>query len=80
MEKGAKMKININVENGTLSNEELKKLVQCIRDIEQNNPVRTIYIWIDAPDKKIEEMKELIDSVKPGFSHKAVFDFRKEGK
>lgn len=69
------LKIEITVD-GTLSNEELKKLLQCIRDIEQNNPMRTIYIWIDALEKKLEELKEVIDSIEPSFAHKLVFKKR----
>ncbi len=64
--------INIYVENGCLSTEELKKLAQCIREIEQNNTERLIKIWMDTPEKTVEEMKDVIGSVKPGFPHNMV--------
>ena len=64
--------INIYVENGCLSTEELKKLTQCIREIEQNNTERFIKIWMDTPEKTVKEMEEVIGSVKPGFPHKMV--------
>lgn len=64
--------INIYVENGCLSSDELKKLTQCIREIEQNNTERLIKIWMDTPEKTVEEMEDVIGSVKPGFPHKMV--------
>jgi lipoate synthase len=54
------MEINISVDNDTLSEDELKKLVQCIREIEQNKPERHINIFIDAPEKTMKEMKYII--------------------
>lgn len=64
--------INIYVENGCLSANELKKLTQCIREIEQNNTERLIKIWMDTPEKTVEEMEDVIGSVKPGFPHTMV--------
>lgn len=64
--------INIYVENGCLSTDELKKLAQCIREIEQNNTDRLIKIWMDTPEKSVKEMEDVIGSVKPGFPHKMV--------
>ena len=51
--------INICVENGCLSVDEYKKLTQCIREIEQNNTERLIKIWMDTPEKTIEEMEDV---------------------
>ncbi len=64
--------INIYVENGCFSTGELKKLTQCIREIEQNNTERLIKIWMDTPEKTVEEMEDVINSAKPGFPHKMV--------
>ncbi len=64
--------INIYVENGCLSTDELKGLVQCIRDIEQNNTERHIKILMDTPEKSVDEMKDVIGSVSPGFPYKAI--------
>lgn len=52
--------INIYVENGCLSTDELKKLTQCIREIEQNNTERLIKIWMDTPEKTAEEMEDVM--------------------
>ncbi len=64
--------INIYVENGCLSTDELKKLTQCIREIEQNDTKRLIKIWMDTPEKTVKEMEDVFSSVKPGFPHKMV--------
>ena len=64
--------INIYIENGCLSTDELKKLTQCIREIEQNDTGRLIKIWMDTPEKTVKEMEDVIGSVKPGFPHKMV--------
>lgn len=64
--------INIYVENGCLSADELKKLTQCVREIEQNNTERVIKIWMNTPEKTVEEMENVINSIKPGFPHKMV--------
>lgn len=64
--------INIYVENGCLSTNELKKLTQCIREIEQNDTERLFKIWMDTPEKTVEEMKDVIGSAKPGFPHMMV--------
>lgn len=54
--------INICVENGCLSTEELKKLRQCIREIEQNNTERLIKIWMETPEKAVEEISFMEDT------------------
>ena len=36
------MEINISVKDDTFSEDELKKLMQCIREVEQNKPGRHI--------------------------------------
>lgn len=61
--------INICVENGCLSTDELKKLIQCIREIEQNNTERLFKILMDTPEKTVEEMKNVMNSANPGFPH-----------
>lgn len=70
--KEAGTKIDIYVDNGHLSVDELKKLAQCIREIDQNNPQRTIKILMDTPENTVGEMKDVIDSVEPKFPYKLV--------
>lgn len=64
--------ISIYIDNGSLSTDELKKLTQCIREIEQNNGERSIKILINTPEKTIEEMEDIINSVNPEFLYKTV--------
>lgn len=64
--------INIYVENGYLSADELKKLTQCVREIEQNDTERLFKIWMNTPEKTVEEMKDIMNSVEPGFPHKMI--------
>jgi len=64
--------IIILVENGCLSVDELKKLTQCIREIEQNNTDRVINIFMDTPDKTVEEMRDIINSASPAFPYMTV--------
>lgn len=71
-------KINISIENDTLSVDELKKIVQCIREIEQNKPERHISVLMDTPEKTVKEMEDVIDSAHPGFPFKAVIEFKNE--
>lgn len=74
------MNINISVDNDTFSEDELKKLVQCIREIEQNIPERHIDIWIDSSEKSMEEFKRVISSIRPEFPYIKVIEFEKETK
>lgn len=74
------MNINISTNNDTFSEDELKKLVQCIREIEQNRPDRHIDIFIDSSERTVEEMKNVILSIKPEFPYLKVVEFEKETK
>lgn len=67
------IKINISTDD-TLSNEEIEKLLQTVRDIEQNKPNRHISVWIDAPDKSVKEMKDMMNSVGPALPYKTVIE------
>lgn len=73
-------KIDIYVDNGCLSVDELKKLAQCIREIEQNNPQRVIKILIDTPEKTVSEMKGVLDSIEPNFPYKLVVELPRTHK
>ena len=69
------MEINISVVNDKFSEDEMKKLLQCIREIEQNKPERHISMFIDSRDSSVKDMKELISSVKPGFPYLTVIPY-----
>jgi len=72
--------VTITVENDTLSAKELNKLVQCIREIEQNKTERHINVLMDTPEKTVKEMEEILDCINPVFPFKTVIEFGKKGK
>lgn len=72
------MEINISIIDDILSEDELKKLMQCVRDIEQNKPERHINIFINSPESTTEEMKELLSSISPGFPFMKIIKFDKK--
>ena len=73
-------KITIVVANGALSVDELTKIAQDIRDIEQNNPRRFVTVLFDVPDRTVDELKKIMDSVKPVMPFKTVIEFEKKDK
>lgn len=56
----------------SFSVEELKKLTQCLREIEQNNPLRHINVFMNTPERTVGEMVDILGSVKPGMNVKAI--------
>ena len=71
------MNINISFDSNTLSEEELKKLVKCIRDIEKNNPIRNIKIRIDSQEKIIENIEDIMLTVRSNLPIMRVLGFKK---
>jgi len=67
------MRISIRTLGGELTQEELLKLLQCVRDIEQRNPARTIVISVDAPTFKASELTRVLDSLKPPLRYRQEF-------
>lgn len=55
-----------------LSKEELKELLQKIRDIEQREPSRLFHIGIKLPDWSKEDVLEVLRSVDPPFPKEIV--------
>ena len=71
------MNINISFDSNTLSEEELKKLVKCIRDIEKNKPIRNIKIRIDSQEKIIENIEDIMLTVRSNLPNMRVLGFKK---
>jgi len=67
------MRISIRTLDGELTQEELLKLLQCIREIEQRRPARTIIVSVDAPTFKASEMNRVLDSLKPPLRYRQEF-------
>lgn len=69
--------IHIKTTNGDLTVDELKKFVQCIRDIEQNMPERHIEVLMNTPEKTVKEMEEITSSVTPELPFKGIIYLKK---
>lgn len=51
---------------GVFTVEELEMLTRCIRDIEQNDPKRHIEVFMDVPEKSLDECRKMNSSICPG--------------
>jgi len=67
------MRISIRTLGGELTWEELLKLLQCVRDLEQQSPARTIVVSVDAPTFKLDELNRVLDSLKPPLRYRQEF-------
>ena len=67
------MKIWIETKGGEFTKEELRELLQCIRDLERREPARTVMVFVDAPAYKEEEMLEVLRSIEPPMPHVQIF-------
>jgi len=64
------VKVKLTLESQQLSREELRLLVQSIRDCEQKSfPDKGIFIWIEVPELTREETSELLTSIKPPYKY-----------
>jgi hypothetical protein len=64
------MEVKLTIESKQLSKEELRALIQAIRDCEQKSfPDKEIFIWIDAPELSSEDAAEILDSIKPPYKY-----------
>lgn len=68
--------IQISTTNGDLTADELKELMQCINEINQNYSMlrnrgnRQIAVFTLAPNITLKELEVVTDSLKPGFKLK----------
>ncbi len=64
------MKVKLTFQSDELTKEELRTLIQSIRDCEQASfPDKKIYIWIEVPELTWEECQEILASIKPPFEN-----------
>lgn len=66
--------------SGQFNRDELEAILQAIRDCEQRTfPTKTVHIGVDAPELSLDEVKAVLEAIKPAFSGGiAVFPRRKE--
>jgi len=64
------MQVTITIQSRELSKEELRLLIQSIRDCEQKSfPGKEIAIWVEVPGLTAEECNEILASVKPPYKY-----------
>ncbi|GAI13654.1 unnamed protein product [marine sediment metagenome] len=63
------MKVKVTIQSQQLSKEDLRTLIQSIRDCEQKSfPDKEIAIWVDAPELTSAEASEILASIKPPYT------------
>lgn len=62
------MEIKVTIRSKQLSKEELRHLIQSIRDCEQKSfPTKEIYIHVDAPGLTFAQVQDILRSIRPPF-------------
>jgi len=74
------MKITVQIKSEQLNKEDLRVLLQAIRDCEQKNfKDKEIFIGVEAPDLTTDEMTEILVSIKPPFAYgPVIFKYGRE--
>ncbi|MBA7506556.1 hypothetical protein ES706_05248 [subsurface metagenome] len=64
------MRVKVTIQSKELSKEELRRLIQSIRDCEQKHfPDKEIFIWLDLPQLTREETAGVLTSIKPPYKY-----------
>lgn len=64
------MQVTITIQSNELSKEELRLLIQSIRDCELKTfPDKEIAIWVEVPGWTAAECGEVLASIKPPYKH-----------
>ncbi|MBA7670191.1 hypothetical protein ES703_78336 [subsurface metagenome] len=64
------MKVNLSVKSDQLNKEDLRALLQAIRDCEMATfPDKEIYVAAEAPELSTDEMTEILTSIKPPYNY-----------
>ena len=73
------MEVKVIIESKELSKEELRCLIQSIRDCEVKVfPDKEISIWIEVPELTTAECNQILASIKPPYKHgPIVLDLRR---
>jgi len=65
------VKVKLSLQSEQLTKEELKLLLQGIRDCEQSSfPDKEISIWIEAPELSAQECEQLLASIRPPYKYR----------
>ncbi|MBA7647866.1 hypothetical protein ES703_55645 [subsurface metagenome] len=64
------MILNISVKSEQLNVEDLRALLQAVRDCEMANfPDKEIHVYIEVPQLNMAETVEILTSIKPPYKH-----------
>ena len=64
------MNIKLTIQSQQLTKEELRLLIQSIRDYQQKSfPDKEMLIWIEALELSASETKEILAGIKPPYRH-----------
>jgi hypothetical protein len=73
------MRSTVTVSSQQLDKEDIRVLLQAIRDCEQIHfPKKEIFILADVPEFKEEDLRDILTSIKPPLAGPRIFKF--EGK
>ena len=72
------MKVNLSVKSDQLNKEDLRALLQAIRDCEMATfPDKEIYVSAEAPDMSESDMTDILTSIKPPYNYgPVIFKYR----
>ena len=74
------MKVNLSVKSEQLNKEDLRSLLQAIRDCEMATfPDKEIYVSAEVPELSTDEMTEILMSIRPSYNYGPVI-FKYEEK
>jgi len=75
------MKVKVTIQSRELSKEELRLLIQSIRDCEVKSfPDKEISIWVEVPGLTAAECAEILASIKPPYKYGPIsLDLRSPG-
>lgn len=64
------MRVKVTLQSNELSKEELRRLIQSIRDCERKHfPNKELFVWIDLPQLTRREASEMLTSIKPAYEY-----------
>ena len=74
------MKVNVSVKSDQLSKEDVRALLQAIRDCEMATfPDKEIHVSAEAPELSTDEMTEILTSIRPPYNYgPVIFKYSEE--
>ncbi|MBA7695288.1 hypothetical protein ES703_103911 [subsurface metagenome] len=74
------MKVNVSIKSDQLTKEDLRALLQAIRDCEMATfPNKEIYVSAETPELSTDDMKEILTSIKPPYNYgPVIFKYKEE--